>query len=161
MTLYDLTEEFRDLLEIAEDPTVDPVTLEDTFEAIGGEIENKAEGYGMVIKQMEHDIAVIKTELKRLSDKKGNIEKNIDRMKKVVQGAMELIGERRIETPLFNFVIQKNPAAVVMDSEEVPAEYLIAQEPKIDRAKIREDLKAGKDLHGVAHLEQSETLRIK
>lgn len=164
MTLFELTQEFEELLEIMEDPDVDPVTLEDTFEALGGEIEAKAEGYGKVIKQMEYNASVIKIEMERLQKKKATLENNVKRMKQAMQYAMELIGKPKLDTDLFTFRIQKNPAAVVMDVnyiEDVPEEYLIPQDPKIDRAKIKEDLKAGKDLEGVAHLEQTESLRIK
>lgn len=164
MTLYQLTQEFETLLEIMEDPDVDPVTLEDTFEALGGEIEAKAEGYGKVIRQLEYNTGVLKDEMDRLSKRKKVIENNIDRMKKTMQKAMELIGKPKIDTDLFTFKIQKNPASVVMDVnyiEDVPEEYLIAQDPKIDRKKIMADIKAGKDLDGIAHLEQGSSLRIK
>lgn len=164
MTLYELTQEFETLLEIMEDPDVDPFTLEDTFEAIGGEIEAKAEGYGKVIRQLEYNAGVLKDEIDRLTKRKKAIEGNIDRMKKTIQAAMELINKPKIDTDLFTFRIQKNPESVVMDVnyiEDVPEEYLIPQEPKIDRAKLKEDLKAGKNLDGIAHLEQSESLRIR
>lgn len=164
MTLYELQQEYIDLLEIMEDPDVDPVTLEDTFEAIGGEIEAKAEGYGKVIRQLEYNAGVLKDEIDRLTNRKKAIEGNIDRMKKTIQAAMELIDKPKIDTDLFTFRIQKNPASVVMDVnyiEDVPEEYLIAQDPKIDRKKIMADIKAGKDLDGIAHLEQGSSLRIK
>lgn len=164
MTLYQLTQEFETLLEIMEDPDVDPVTLEDTFEALGGEIEAKAEGYGKVIRQLEYNTGVLKDEMDRLSKRKKVIENNIDRMKKTIQAAMELIDKPKIDTDLFTFRIQKNPASVVMDVnyiEDVPEEYLIPQEPKVDRKKIMADIKAGKDLDGIAHLEQWSSLRIK
>ena len=76
---------------------------------------------------------------------------------------MKAVGKKKIETDLFTFRIQRNPASVVMDEaylENIPKEYLIPQEPKLDRAKIREDLKAGKELE-FAHLVQTESLRIK
>ena len=43
-TLYELTDEYRMLLEMAEDPDIDLVTLNDTLEGLTGEIEDKAEG---------------------------------------------------------------------------------------------------------------------
>lgn len=164
MTLYQLTQEFETLLEIMEDPDVDPVTLEDTFEALGGEIEAKSEGYGKVIRQLEYNTGVLKDEMDRLSKRKKVIENNIDRMKKTMQTAMELIGKPKIDTDLFTFRIQKNPESAVMDEKDIskiPREYLIPQDPKINRDKIRKDLKAGKNLDGIAHLEQGTSLRIK
>ncbi len=164
MTLYDLTEEYRFLLDLAEDPEVDPETFEDTLEALGGEIEYKADGYAKVMKQLEADAAGIKAEEKRLYTRRTVLENNIKRMKNVLQEAMIQTGKVKFKTDLFSFGIQKNPASVVIDEqyfENIPEEYLIYQDPKIDKAKMKEDLKAGKDLEGICHLEQTESLRIR
>ena len=77
---------------------------------------------------------------------------------------MEVTGEKKIKGDLFTVAIQNNPSSVVMDEqylENIPEKYLIPQEPKLDRKKIAEDIKAGEDLNGIAHLEQTESLRIK
>lgn len=42
-TLYELTEEYRQLLEMMEDDSVDPEVLQDTLEGVDGEIEAKAD----------------------------------------------------------------------------------------------------------------------
>lgn len=163
-TLYELTDEYRILLELAEDPEVDPDTLMDTMEALGGEIEVKADGYAKIIRQMENDVEGLKAEEGRLNNRRKTIENNIARMKMTLQEAMIATGKTKFKTELFSFGIQKNPPSVVMDEqyiENIPEIYLVQQEPKLDRAKIKEDLKAGKDLEGIAHLEQSEALRIR
>lgn len=164
MTLYELTNELMQLMELAEDPDVDEVTFLDTLEGLGGEFEDKADGYAKVIRQLDADVAAIKTEIDRLSARKRSIENNIDRMKSVLKNAMILTDKRKFKTDLFSFSVAKNPEKVVMDAPDlatVPLEYLIQQEPKLDKARIKDDLKAGKDLGGIAHLEQDESLRIK
>ena len=164
MTIFELTNEYKYLLDIAEDPDVDPEILADTMDALEGEIEDKADGYGRVIRQMEADAAALKVEEQRLTTRRKTVEANIERMKKAFQNAMTAVGKPKIDTELFKFRIQKNPASVIIDEqyiENIPVEYLIEQEPKLDKAKIKEDLKAGKNLDGIAHLEQTETLRIK
>lgn len=163
MTLYQLQEEYRLLLELAEDPEVDTEIIADTLEALGGDIEEKAIGYGKVIKELESDAERLKAEEARLNERRKRIENNVFYMKQKLQLGMEAVGKKKIETDLFTFRIQKNPASVVMDEtyiENLPEEYLIPQSPKVDRAKIREDLKAGKELE-FAHLVQTESLRIK
>ncbi len=45
-TLYELTDEYRQLLEMLEDPDEDPEVIRDTMEGISGELEDKAL-YGM------------------------------------------------------------------------------------------------------------------
>lgn len=162
MTLYELKGEYELLLEMAEDPTVDPVTLEGTLEALGGEIEEKADGYARVMRQIEYDVAALKAEEARLSNRRKAMENNIRRMKESLEDAMLATGKTKFKTELFSFNIQKNPKSVMIDDiSRLPEEYLIPQDPKVDKAKLKEDLTAGVDLNGAAHLEQTEGLRIK
>jgi hypothetical protein len=77
---------------------------------------------------------------------------------------MELTGKRKFKTALFSFGIQKNPASIVIDEdyiENIPPRYLIYQDPVIDRQKLKADLTAGMELDGIAHLEQTEGVRIR
>jgi hypothetical protein len=164
MTLYELTSEYMELLAMLEDPDTDETVILDTLEGVGGELEEKADGYARVMRQMDADAAAIKAEEERLHNRRKSLENRSAWLKSRLQNVMELTGKTKFKTELFSFGIQKNPASVVIDEqyiENIPAEYLIAQDPKIDRQKIKEDLKAGKDLEGIAHLEQSESLRIR
>ena len=153
-TLYQLTDDYLTLLEMAEDPDIDEQAL----------LEDKAEGYAKVIRTLEGDAAACDAESKRLRNKKQAIENNIRRMKQALQITMEVTGKTKFKTALFSFNIQKNPAAVVMDEqyiENIPERFLIPQDPQIDKKAIKEALKAGEDLEGIAHLEQTESLRIR
>lgn len=164
MTLYELTNEYQTVLALGEDPDVDPQVLADTLEAIGGEIEDKADGYARVLSQMASDRAGLKAEIDRLTERVRRIDNSTERMKEALKNAMIIADKPKFKTDLFSFAIQKNPASVVIDSPDlatIPMEYVIPQEPKIDKTKLKEDLKAGKNLGGIAHLEQSESLRIK
>lgn len=164
MTLYDLTDDYLALLEMAEDPDTDPEAFADTLEGIEGAIEDKADGYAKVIRTLEGDAAACDAESKRLRNKKQTIENNIKRMKQALQYAMELTGKTKFKTALFSFGISKNPAAVVMDEgyiENIPERFLIPQDPVIDKKAIKEALKAGEDLDGIAHLESTSSLRIR
>lgn len=161
-TLYQLKEEYAQLLALAEDPDTDPAVLKDTMDGIEGAIEDKAQGYAMVMKELESSEIAIKNEIDRLNARRLTIANSVRCMKLSLQEAMELTGKTKFKTDLFSFGIQKNPPSVVLDVDPgvLPEEYLIPQPPKVDKAKIKEDLKAGLDI-GVAHLEQTESLRIR
>lgn len=164
MTLYELTNDYINLLALAEDPDTDPEVLADTLEGLDGQLEDKADNYAKVIRQIESDVNGLKAEIERLQARKTAAQNNIDRMKANLEQMMIATDKTKFKTELFSFGIQKNPAKVVMDEqyiENVPEEYLKYKEPEIDRKKLAEDLKAGKDLNGIAHLEQSESLRIR
>lgn len=163
-TLYELTDQFKQLLTLAGDPEVDPEVFADTLEGLQGEIEVKADGYARVIRQLEADAVTLRIEEERLAKRRRSVETNIDRMKSTLQLAMQTTGKKKIPLELFTVSIQKNPASVVMDEqyiENLPDEYLIPQEPKINKKQIKEDIKAGINLDGIAHLEQTESLRIR
>ena len=162
-TLYDLTQDWIQLMNMLEEGA-DEEVINDTLEGLDYEIEEKAEGYAKVIRNIESDVAGLKTEIERMTDRKRVLENNISRLKNNLQAAMELTGKTKFKTDLFSFNVQNNPAAVIMDEqylENIPEEYLIPQEPKIDKKKLATDLKAGVDLEGIAHLSVSRSLRIK
>jgi hypothetical protein len=159
-TLYELTGQYRELLELAESEELDKQLIADTLEGLDGEIEIKADGYAKVIRELEGKADLLKNEIERLSKRKSAIENNIKSMKEALQNVMFITGKTKFKTDLFSFNIQKNPPRLVIDkSEEVPEEYLIPQEPKIDTKAIKEILKEHK--LPFARLEQSESLRIR
>ena len=161
MTLYEMTEDYKYLLSLAEDPDTDPEVLQDTLEAMDGEIEYKADGYAKIIRQLEHDSAALDSEMKRIRNRKVTLEKNIDRMKAALKIAMEETGKTKFKTELFSFGIQKNKASVVIDDWKLlPHDFLKVQDPVPDKTAIYEALRDGFELNG-AHLEQSTSLRIR
>ena len=160
-TLYQLTEAYQELLSMALDPETDPEALADTMEAIDGEIEVKADGYAKVMKELKAIADARKAEAKRLLDGAKSVEANIDRMKSALMTAMKLTGKTKFKTELFGYGIQKNPPALKIDMpDRVPEEFLIPQEPKVDSAAIKKELKEGV-VYDWCHLEQSESLRIR
>lgn len=164
MTLYELTTDYANLLELAEDPDIDEQAFLDTLEGIEGAIEDKADGYAKVIRTLEGDAAACDAEAKRLRTKKQTIDNNIKRMKAALQMAMEATGKRKFKTPLFSFNIQKNPAAVVVDEqyiENIPERFLVRKDPEINRKAIKDAINNGEDIGGIAHLESTESLRIR
>lgn len=162
-TLYELGLAYQVLLEMAGDPETDPEFLADTLEGIEGEIEDKCDGCAVVMKELEGRAEMISKEINRLEVWKKACEVNRDRIKARIQTFMETSGKEKFETRRFKFRIQNNPPRVVLDAaswKEVPEDYLKYRDPEIDKAKMKDDMKAGKDLSGIAHMEQTRGVRI-
>ena len=160
MTLYELTREYIDLLSMLEDPDIDEQTINDTLEAVGGELEEKADGYARVMRQMDADAKAIKAEEERLAMRRKSLENRSAWLKDKLQMVMEATGKTKFKTQFFSFGIQKNPASVVIDDEsKVPAGYWIQQQPKLDKTSLKEWLKDHECEW--AHLAQTESLRIR
>lgn len=159
--LFDLTGEYLELLNMAEDEDIDLECLKDTMEAIEGEIEIKADGYVRVMKQIEGDASVLDAEIKRLTARKKSLENKADALKKNLQTMMEATGKLKFKTDSFSYSIQKNPAKVVIDDEaKIPLEFWIPQDPTIDKAGILNAIMEGKEFD-FAHAEQGQSLRIR
>ena len=66
-SIYELTGEYLELMNMLEDEEVDEQTIIDTLEALDGEIENKADNYAKIIRSLESDIDGISKENNRLN----------------------------------------------------------------------------------------------
>ncbi len=160
-TLYELTADYKTVLDMLDNPEIDPQCIADTLEAIGGEIEDKADGYAKVITEANMQIGGLKAQIDRLTERKKTIENNIKNMKKSLADAMIAVDKPKFKTLLFSFNVQKNPPKLVIDKpDDIPSEYLIPQPPKVDSKPIIEAIKEGATFK-FAHCEQSEGVRIR
>ena len=66
-SLYELTEDYKELLAMAEDEELDSELLADTLEGIEGSIEEKAEACAKIMKELAGESAAIQTEIDRLA----------------------------------------------------------------------------------------------
>ena len=166
-SLYELSGEFVKWSEYMEQTELEPdmaEALKDALENMAADIDFKLENYAKIIKNFESDIEGLKAEEARLAAKRKAKENAIKAMKERMTIAMQQTGKLDIKTPLFSFKVQKNTPSVVMDVnyiEDVPEKYLIPQDPKIDKKLLEADIEAGEDLDGIAHIERSESVRIR
>ena len=160
-TLYELTNEFKELLFLAETEDLDEQTLADTLESLGYELEDKADGYAKVMRELEGQADTLKSEIGRLSNRKRLIENNIKRMKSSLYEAMKISDKTKIKTDLFSFNIAKNGGKQALDIyDTVPEEYSVVKlEP--DKDKIRQALESGEELPFAILQERGESLRIR
>ena len=165
MKMYELTGMYLELMNLLESGEMTEEELKDTFEALDGDIEDKAENTAKVIKSVEGQIDVIKAEEKRLKDRRTALENNVKRIKSNLEYLMLAMDKKKIKTPLFTLSVQKNAPSVVIHDESYLAlpkyKYLYKQqEPVLDRKLLLEKLKAGEEIKGVT-LQQTESLRIR
>lgn len=159
-TLYELKSEYIQLRDMAGDPDISPEALRDTMDAINGELEDKADGYAKVIRELEAEEAGLDAEIKRLQARKSAVSGNKGRIKDALESAMRETGKLKFKTALFSFRIQKNPPSVAILSENIPLDYLVVPDPQPDKKRILAELKAGATFDW-AELRQTEALRIR
>lgn len=157
MHLYELTQNYLQVLEIAENGD----DLADTLEALEDAIEVKAENTAKVIKQLEANAEMLANESRRLSERKSAIENNVRNLKSYLQDQLDKCGKTKIKGEIFTVALQNNPQSVdVLDESLIPSAYFIQQAPKLDRKELLTHLKAGEEIAGVT-IKQTKSLRIR
>lgn len=163
LTLYQLTGNWLEMANKLSDMDLDAQTIADTIEGSDEQmaLEEKAQGYEMVARNFEASIPAIDHEIKRLQDMKKAKQARADALRKRVKDTMLTMGVQKIACPLFELRIQKNPASVeVYEDDLVPKEFWRTPDPVIDKAALKEALKAGQEVQG-ARLTPGDSLRIK
>lgn len=160
-TIFNITGELLQLLEMMQDETVDKEVLTDTFESVNMEFEDKADGYANVIASLNADSKALKEEIDRLKERKDSIDRNIKNVKEVLEMAMRAIEKPKFKTLTHTFFIGKNtPSVQIVDGAAVPEEFLIRKEPDVDKKGVAAYLKANGPTDW-AVLVQSEGLKIR
>jgi hypothetical protein len=163
-SLYELKDEYLQLLNMLEDPEIEDQVVLDTLEGIDYELEIKAENYAKIIRELEGTVEVIKAEQKRLADKKAKLESNVKKLKDNLQESMLATGKTKFKTDLFSFSIQKNggalPVIVDVDTAELPDDLVQITE-KPDLKAIAKFLEENPDSNYAHFGERGESLRIK
>ena len=159
MNLYDLTEQYQDLLALLEDG--DTEQLQPMLDGIEEKIEEKLENIAKVLQSLKSTEYIISNELSRLTERKSAIVASQHRLKLYAQNAMEQLGIDKVKTDLFSIGIQNNPPSVhIVDSSKIPQEYFSTPEPTISKREILAALKTGAIVSG-AELQQSKSLRVR
>ena len=163
-SIYDIKTEFLTLWTILEDELTDDETLLGAFDTATDDLKEKLENCCKYIANVKADIKGIEEEEKRLKARREAKEHAIDRLKKLMQDALNASGNKKLPCGSFLVYVQKNPEKLVMDEtdlEKIPQHYLKPQQPKIDTAKIKADILSGVDVKGIGHIEQDESIRIR
>ena len=163
LKLYEITGEYLTLCQIAEDTDVDATVFADTLASIQGELEVKADSYAMIITNLSGDVEKIDKEIERLTHMKKVLKNRTDYLKNNLENAMKMMDVRKLKTDFHSYSIQKNPQSLsIIDESKISAEYLISQDPKLDRKRLLADVKANPEAFaGITETKQTESLRIR
>jgi len=157
-TLYDLTGSYAQIQQMIEEGADD---LSGILETVEGAIEEKLEGYAMVIRNIESDVEGLKGEEKRLGDRRKTMENGIKRMKESMHFAMSSTNQQKVKGEKFTFTVQKNPPSLkVVDESLIPEIFFDEQKPTLNKKLLMESIKDGFEYEG-AQISQGESLRIR
>lgn len=159
-TLNELTSGYKRVLALMEDESIDDEVIQDTMDSIESSIEVKLDNYATIIKELEAQQQKFQAQATAKQQLATTYKKRVYWLKNNMLTSLQLTGKRKIETENFRLSLRKNQAALdIVDESVIPVDYYKEQYVRQD-AKIKDDLKAGKEVPG-AILKQGESVIIK
>lgn len=162
MKLYELTQNYNNLLELIENGMVSQEDIRESLELVNDDISEKIENICKIIQQNKSSIQIMKDEEKRIANNRKTLENSNKNLMQYIQESLQTIGIKQIKGQLFKVNIQKNKASVVIDDEKLIDEKYKKEETlvTIDKNALYDDLKVGNEVLG-AKLVQTESVRIR
>ncbi|WP_125152420.1 siphovirus Gp157 family protein [Clostridium rectalis] len=162
MKLYELTSNYRNLMELLDVGEVPKDLLSNSMNEIEEDIKTKVENIAKIIKTKELEKEAIKKEENRLIAKRKATENNIKSLKEYIEESFRSTGKTKIKTNLFTIYLQKNTTTVeVVDIKKIPKLYKTEDTIiKVDKNRIKEIIKNGGNVEGI-EIKQTESLRIR
>lgn len=164
LTLYNITNKFAELMDMAENGEL----TEEQYNALGEqltlELQQKGSGIIGYTQNEEAFIEAVDFQIKRLQDLKKARQNKLEKFKQYVKENMDRLGITKMDTELGILSIAKNPMSVEIENEEeIPKEF--KQQVitiKIDKTAIKNHFKAtGEIIPGTRIIDDKTSLRIK
>ena len=163
--LYQLTNEYRQLMQTLSDLDIDAQTASDTIESTGLEddIADRVQARMFVARAMRSHAETVDAEIKRLSILKKHYADRADAVEESTLAMLQSADLQTVECPLMVVKVRNNPISVeITDPGLIPAQYLrapAAPPPAPDKAAIKEAMTHGIAVPGV-QLVQKQRLTI-
>lgn len=156
-SLYEIAQE----LELAIDECVDKETGEiiatERIDQLAMALNEKRENVALYIKNKLAEIDAISNEIKVLTQRKKTLSNRVENLKEYL--AQNLNG-KKFETPRVAISYRSSIQLDIQSIEFIPQEYLIEQEPKIDKLGLKKLIKTGREIYGVS-LVSKKNIQIK
>lgn len=161
--LYEITEDYRGLLSLAQDGDIPEEAITDTLQAISGEFREKAKQIGFVLKNLSSPIPAIDAEIARLQSMKKSILSREEWLKNYLLENMTAAGITEIACDLFTLSISKGRESVSVDNMDLlDDEYVrVKTDISADKVAIAAAIKAGIAVAGASMVRGSPSLKIK
>lgn len=170
--VQDLGGEYVELLELLEDEDITEEEFEERMKGLSISTNEEIERILTIATEYqtrgEAKIAFAKTAQDRINMKKKSGEsdcKHANYLKKCVKNVLILRNEKKFQGEIFRATVKNNADYVEIDNpEDIPADFLIEQDPKVDLKKLKEyltTLEKENKTCTFAHLRKSTSLLVK
>jgi len=161
--LYILSQQYREVAQQLADLDLDAQTVADTLESMGGELEEKSQAVGYMVRALEADAEAIKQWSKDAAERAKSVQARADRLREYLSANMLACGLTKVSGPGISLSFRKSTSVAIDEPGLIPAEYMRQAPPPPpvpDKTAIAECLTSGLDVPG-AHLETRQNLQIR
>ena len=146
MNLYEIKQEFEKAIEECVDMETGEIINPARLDELNMVLTDKRENVALYIKNLSAEVKAIDEEAKNLTNRKRVLNNKVERLKKYLADNLE---GHKFETAKVVVSFRKSEQLEINSTEHIPAEYLISQEPKIDKVALKNSIKQGIEINGV------------
>ena len=170
MQLYKLTDEYNRFVEAVDNGEIPEEAILDTLDAIGGEIDQKAESIALIIKNLRAEAEAIKNEEAKLKERREAKEREAERIKFYLSSCMQTADIRKLETPTVRISFRRTESVEIEEGKEADfvkwaqstgREDLISVKTEVKpvKAAIKDLIKAG-DTVAFCSIKEKQNIQI-
>ncbi|ARF70668.1 hypothetical protein B7C51_24655 (plasmid) [Paenibacillus larvae subsp. pulvifaciens] len=168
--LYELSEQYRKLSELAEEAFDNgQIENEDDLElwisildGINDSIEKKTDNIIRFIKNLEAEVLAYKSEEGRLSKQRKYRENKIESLKNYLSSMLQHAKIKELQAGTFKVSFRKSPASVeIIDVEKIPLQFKKPQPDKIMKDELKKALKNNQAIEGAKLVNDKVSLSIR
>ncbi len=163
MRLYDIAQEYNQLLQLVDAGELTPEMVKDTLESINAEFDAKALNCMMVVAQLDSDSEGIGKQIDRLKTLQKSIDSSRENLVEYVKEQMITIDKDKLDLGLFKLTLRKATVQLGdIDESKVPAKFwvTIPESKRLDRVALLAVRKI-EEIDGVSLGESKRSLQIK
>jgi hypothetical protein len=164
MRLYEISQEYTQLLQLVEDGELTHDMIADTLTAIDAEFDIKARNCMMIVAEFDKDLAGIQAQIDRLTALKKSSESSRENLVDYVKTEMLKTGKEKLDLGIFKLSIRAATQQLPPDIDEslVPSDYfvVIPESKRIDRRALLAAVKLNQ-VDGINLVDSKRSLTIK
>lgn len=146
MNLYEIKQEFEKAIEECVDMETGEIINPTRLDELNMVLTDKRENVALYIKNLSAEAKAIDEEAKNLTNRKRVLNNKVEGLKKYLADNLE---GHKFETAKVVVSFKKSEQLEINSIEHIPTEYLISQEPKIDKVALKKSIKQGAVINGV------------
>ena len=157
MRLYEIAQDYKEILEAIEYGIIPEEAIADTLEAIEGELHEKVDSIACFIKELRADITAIKRERDALQERLSAKVKKVEYLTDYLTRTLTELGVSKMETARNQISFRKSTCVTILGEEEFiewvqkeAPELLKFAKPEISLTAVKNAIKGGRTLEGVS-----------